>query len=150
MSTNQAKGFATPLSINSFPFYKIGLCPGAGYSAACPTGWAEEEHEGFPGGGVFLILLFVPLTVYFAAGTGYNFLFEITHFHDLLFDNSRLSLCSKTGSAAIPNKAFWTGLPGLIVAGFKFTFVEFFGFRGSSSAGGYAKQSNEGYGTLGN
>jgi hypothetical protein len=114
-------GYNTPLDITNFPFLRTSFCIPSASKAA-----------GFPGGGVFLILLFVPLFLYFVIGTGYNF--------------------SKSGQATIPNETFWRGLPGLITAGFRFTFVEFFGLLSSPSSGGYSQQTNkpEGYGTLGN
>jgi len=139
LSTTPNIGYATPLGLTDFPFtYVSFFCPGAipqpspPPALPCPTTpQASSSKSSGTGGTVFLILLFVGGFVYFAAGMALNY--------------------KKTGSATIPHSEFWRSLPGLIVAGAKFSTIEGFGLLSTPSSSGYTPQTNkhEGYGTLG-
>ena len=61
-----------------------------------------------------------------------------------------MCLCSKTGTATVPNKEFWVSFPSLVAAGFRFTFVDWFGLRGTKNGYTASKLSDvhESYGTL--
>jgi hypothetical protein len=122
-SNSSQVGYNTPLGITNFPLVKQNEC-------IVPPIVPSSASSKFPGGGVFLILLFIPLFVYFLVGMALNY--------------------KNSGAATIPHKDFWVSLPGLVVSGCKFAFVEFFGLRAASSSG-YTPQTNkaEGYGTLG-
>jgi hypothetical protein len=69
---------------------------------ACPTGGSNggggsPSKGGLSGGSVFLIIFFVGLVVYFAAGIAFK----------------RIRMHSE-GIEMIPNVEFWTSLPGLV------------------------------------
>ena len=60
-------------------------------------------------------------------------------------------MCSKNRKLEVPHQAFWSHLGSLISAGFRFTFVEFFGLR--KTRAGYTAAALDGglkesYGTL--
>ncbi|KAJ9461639.1 hypothetical protein DIPPA_15416 [Diplonema papillatum] len=82
-----------------------------------PSGGDGGSSGGLTGGGVFLIVFFVGFFVYFAAGSAYMY-----------------KVKGETGANAVPNVAFWKGLPGLMKDGASFLKGK---ITGSGSEGPY-------------
>jgi len=74
-----------------------------------------NDSSGLSGGSVFLIIFFVSLFVYFAAGAGYNY------------------YQGKEGAEIIPQVEFWKDLPFLVKDGAVFSFER---IRGLVTGGG--------------
>ncbi|KCV71853.1 hypothetical protein H696_01267 [Fonticula alba] len=81
----------------------------------------KSSSGGISGGGVFLIIFFVTLILYFSIGAFYNYKFR-----------------GLQGIEILPNSEFWMSLPSYIKDGCRFTYQKIMGlFGGSSSSGGH-------------
>lgn len=107
------QGFTTKGDSNQPSFYEIdAVAPCSGAPAPGPPGpngpshnSGDEEEGG--AGGILLIVFFCSLIVYFTGGVAYNW-----------------KVKNLEGKERVPNLEFWTGLPGLIKEGFRFTIAK--------------------------
>ena len=107
------QGFATKGDSNQPSFYEIdAIAPCSGGAAPIgPTGTPDHQKDDDSAeggaGGILLIISFSGLVVYFGAGFMYNWKHK-----------------NLEGKERIPNLEFWTGLPGLIKEGCRFTLAK--------------------------
>eukprot|EP00461_Guttulinopsis_vulgaris_P000018 UN00018 len=95
------------------------------HKSACA---GASDDEGMSGGAIFLLIIFITLAIYFAAG------FAICMFR-----------FGKRGIDAVPHKDFWCSLPGWYVAGIKFTIGKIKNAAGSKTITTSAGEYEEAY-----
>ena len=81
-----------------------------------PPSSGSSSSSGLSAGSGLVIAFVCILFVYVVGGVIYNY------------------RIGSTGVELLPHYSFWRGLPGLVTAGFRFSFLECFGLRSSTSS----------------
>jgi hypothetical protein len=119
-NTNQQTGYSTPFSsmnvLLSFSGPSDPNIPTTPAPFTTPAPSKGSSDEGLSAGDGLLIAVSCLLAVYILGGVIIN------------------HRAGATGWDLMPNRSFWSSLPGLIKDGFRFAFIDFFGYRGVSVA----------------
>lgn len=101
------------------------LASDCSFTPRTPAKSGGKKPSGMQGGDVFILLLFIVAIVYFGGGMVLNY--------------QRTGGMKNGGTPVIPHVTFWRSLPSLVADGFRFTFLQRCGTKGS---GGYDSFGN--------